>query len=69
MVTFYKPYSIAFYNPFYELGLPDITFEIKNLNNGPVTIRVISEYQGYSHPAIITVIVLSGETKIINHTC
>ena len=68
MVTYYEPYPLAFYNTFYELGLPDITFEIKNLNNVPVTIRVISEYQGYSYPAITTVTVLPGETKIINQT-
>lgn len=29
MVTYYEPYPIAFYNTFYELGEPDITFEIK----------------------------------------
>ncbi|AXI25154.1 hypothetical protein CFE53_02915 [Methanofervidicoccus sp. A16] len=65
---YYEPYPLAFYNAFYELGLPDITFEIKNPMDIPVTVKLTSEYQSYSNPAITTVTVMPGETKVINQT-
>lgn len=68
VVTYYEPYPLAFYNAFYELGVPCITFEIKNPMDAPVTVRLISEYQGYSNPAVTTVIVMPGEIVMINQS-
>nr|WP_141564070.1 hypothetical protein [Methanotorris formicicus] len=66
--TYYEPYPLAFYNVFYELGEPDITFKITNNGENPITIRLISEYQGYSNKAITTETIMPGETKEINQT-
>ena len=54
LTTYYEPYPLAFYNVFYELGEPDITFEITNNGDEPITVRLTSEYQGYSNKAITT---------------
>jgi len=66
--TWYEPYPLAFYNAFYNQGEPDITFEITNNGDIPVTVRVSAEYQGYSHQAISTETIMPGETKLINLT-
>jgi len=65
---YYSPYPLAFYNMFYELGEPDITFEITNNGENPITIRLTSEYQGYSNKAITTETIMPKETKEINQT-
>ncbi len=66
--TYYEPYPLAFYNAFYHQGLPDVSFEIKNPTDTPVTVKITSEYQGYSNPAITTETIMPGETKVINQT-
>jgi len=68
LTTYYEPYPLAFYNVFYELGEPDITFEITNNGDEPITVRLTSEYQGYSNKAITTETIMPGETKEINQT-
>ena len=66
--TYYEPYPLAYYNAFYHQEMPDITFEIKNVGNSPVTVRVSAEYQGYSHKAVTTETIMPEETKVINLT-
>ena len=64
----YSPYPLAFYNMFYELGEPDVTYKITNNGENPITIRLASEYQGYSNKAITTETIMPKETKEINQT-
>ncbi|UXM84587.1 hypothetical protein [Methanococcus aeolicus] len=65
---YYTPYPLAFYNVFYELGEPDITYNITNNGKNPIIIRLTSEYQGYSNKAITTEIIMPNETDEINQT-
>ena len=65
---YYSPYPLAFYNMFYELGEPDVTYKITNNGENPITIRLASEYQGYSNKAITTETIMPKETKEINQT-
>ncbi len=67
-VIYYEPYPLAFYNAFYELNVPQITFNITNLGNEPVTVKLTSEYQGYSNQAITTQTIMPNETLLINQT-
>lgn len=67
-VLYYEPYPLAFYNSFYEQQVPDITFEIYNPMDEPITVRVSSEYQGISYKAITTETIMPGERKEINQT-
>jgi hypothetical protein len=53
---------------FYELGEPDVTYKITNNGENPITIRLASEYQGYSNKAITTETIMPKETKEINQT-
>ena len=64
----YEPYPLAFYNVFYEQGLPDITFELNNTGEIPLTIRLSAEYLGYSYNSISTVDLAPGESKVVNMT-
>jgi len=66
--TYYGPYPLAFYNTYYELGEPDITFNIINNGDKPATIKLTSEYQGYSNKAVTTETMDPKETKEINQT-
>ena len=67
-VFYYEPYPLAFYNTFYELEVPDITFEVYNPMDNPVTVRLTSEYQGISYKAITTETIMPDERKTINQT-
>jgi len=67
-VTYYTPYPLAFYNVYYELDMPDVTFEIYNPGKTSLRVKVVSEYQGVSYPAVTTEIVEPEEWKIINQT-
>lgn len=65
---YYEPYPLAFYNAFYHQKSPDVTFEIYNPMDYPITVRLTSEYQGISYPAITTETIIPGERKTINQT-
>ncbi|WP_456469308.1 hypothetical protein [Archaeoglobus sp.] len=67
-VTYYSPYPLAFYKVFYNQNQPDITVKVTNNGLETMTVKVTSEYQGYSEPAYTTVEVAPGETVTINQT-
>lgn len=66
--TYYSTYPLAFYNTFYELHIPNTIFKITNAGDWPVTVKVTSEYQSYSQPAITIDVIMPGEEKTINQT-
>ncbi len=67
-VIYYEPYPLAFYNAFYQMNIPSITFEIFNPMDNPLTVKLTSEYQGVSYPSITTKTVEPGEWETINQT-
>ncbi len=63
-----SPYPLAFHNVFYELNHSDIVYLISNPMEYPVTVKVISEYQGLSYPSVKTETIMPGDTEMIDHT-
>lgn len=67
-ITYRNRYPLAFYNAFCTQGEPDITVNVYNPTDTPITVKVTSEYQGISYSAIITKTVMPRGEMPINQT-
>ncbi len=67
-VSYYDPYPLAFYNAFWEQKIPDVTFKITNPTDRPITVRITSEYVGFSDKAVTTFTINPRETVTVNQT-
>jgi len=66
-VSFYEPYPLAFSNAFYQQQIPSVSYDLINPSSEPVTVRITSDFPGYSTPSVDTLTLQPGESETVDH--